>query len=120
MGLAVAGVLAVGLVPAGTVSAFEGGLTAGKEAAGQGEGLSNAQEPTELVEQVINIILYAAGILAVGFLIFGGIKYVTSSGDSSKVKAAKDTIMYAVIGLAVTILAYVIVNFVITAINSTD
>jgi hypothetical protein len=46
-------------------------------------------------------------------IIVGGIRYVTSAGDSSKVKAAKDTIMYSVVGLAIAILAYAIVNFVI-------
>jgi hypothetical protein len=47
-------------------------------------------------------------------IIFGGIRYVTSTGDSSRVKAAKDTVTYAVIGLIVALLAYAIVNFVLT------
>ena len=47
-------------------------------------------------------------------LIWGGILYTTSSGDSNKVTTAKNTIMYAVIGLVVAIFAYAIVNFVLT------
>ena len=62
---------------------------------------------------VINVILYVLGALAVAFIIYGGIKYTMSGGDSAKVKSAKDTIMYAVVGLIVAILAYAIVNFVI-------
>jgi uncharacterized membrane protein YjfL (UPF0719 family) len=47
-------------------------------------------------------------------IIVGGIKYVISNGDSSKVKSAKDTIMYSVVGLVVALLAYAIVKFVLT------
>jgi hypothetical protein len=46
-------------------------------------------------------------------IIVGGIRYTTSNGDSGRIKAAKDTITYAVVGLVVAILAYAIVNFVI-------
>ena len=46
-------------------------------------------------------------------LIIGGFRYVTSNGDSSQVTAAKNTIMYSVIGLIIAIFAYGIVNFVV-------
>ena len=49
-------------------------------------------------------------------LIWGGIRYVLSGGDSGAVSSAKKTILYAVVGLIVAILAYAIVNFVITTI----
>ena len=67
----------------------------------------------ETVQTIINVILWVVGVISVGFIIYGGVKYAMSSGDSSKVKAAKDTLMYAVIGLIVSLLAYAIVNFVI-------
>ena len=63
---------------------------------------------------IVNGILYFVGILSVIMLIWGGILYTTSSGDSNKVTTAKNTIMYAVIGLVVAIFAYAIVNFVLT------
>lgn len=66
------------------------------------------------ITTIVNILLYIIGVLSVIVIIFGGIRYVTSTGDSSRVKAAKDTITYAVIGLAIAILAYAIVNFVLT------
>ena len=47
-------------------------------------------------------------------LIIGGIRYVISSGDSGQVQSAKNTILYAVVGLVVVIMAYAIVNFVVT------
>ena len=51
-------------------------------------------------------------------LIWGGIRYTTSAGDSNKVTAAKNTVLYAIVGLVVAILAYAIVNMVIGKITS--
>jgi hypothetical protein len=48
-------------------------------------------------------------------LIIGGIRYTVSNGDSAAVTSAKNTILYAVIGIVVAILAYALVNFVITS-----
>ena len=66
-------------------------------------------------KDVINIMLFIIGAIAVIMIIYGGIRYTTSAGDSSHVKAAKDTILYAVVGLVVAILAFAIVNFVVGA-----
>jgi hypothetical protein len=53
-------------------------------------------------------------------LIYGGLRYVISGGDSKKVTDAKNTIMYAIIGLIIAILSYAIVNFVINSIGGTE
>lgn len=66
------------------------------------------------IKNIVNIFLYIIGVLSVIMIIVGGLRYTTSAGDSSRIKAAKDTIMYAVIGLAVALVAYAIVNFVLT------
>lgn len=66
-----------------------------------------------IIKNVINVMLYAAGIIAVVMIIIGGINYAISSGDNAKVTSAKNAIFYAVIGLIVAALAYAIVNFVI-------
>ena len=82
--------------------------------------------PAELVgidgvfTKITNTILYAVGIISVIMLIYGGLRYVISGGDSKKVTDAKNTIMYAIIGLIIAILAYAIVNFVINAIGGTS
>ncbi len=65
--------------------------------------------------QVTNTILYFVGIIAVIMLIWGGIRYVVSGGDAKKVTDAKNTILYAIIGLIISFLAYAIVQFVIDA-----
>ena len=70
------------------------------------------------IATILNYVIGILGIVAVGVIIIGGVTYMTSSGDASKVKKAKDTILYGVIGLIVVALAFAIVNFVITGINS--
>ena len=65
------------------------------------------------ITKIINAIIAVLGILAVVVIILGGIQYMTSNGDAGKVKKAKDTILYGVIGLIIVILSAAIVNFVI-------
>ena len=65
------------------------------------------------IPNILNIIIGAIAIVAVVVMIIGGITYMTSSGDAGKVKKAKDTILYGIIGLVVCALAYAIVNWVI-------
>jgi hypothetical protein len=67
-----------------------------------------------LITRVINVMLFIIGVLSVIMIVYGGILYVISAGDSGRVSKAKNTIMYAIVGLVVALLAYAIVNFVIT------
>lgn len=66
-----------------------------------------------LITQIINIFSIVVGVVAVIMIIVGGFKYITSGGDSSNVSAAKNTIIYAIIGLVVVALAQFIVKFVL-------
>lgn len=68
-----------------------------------------------LIRRVINGLLFCLGIISVLIIIYGGIRYTISGGDSNSVVAAKNTILYAVIGLVVAMMAYAIVNFVVSA-----
>lgn len=63
---------------------------------------------------IVNVLLFIIGAVSVIMIIFGGFRYVTSGGDSGGVTSAKNTILYAVVGLVVALLAYAIVNFVLT------
>ena len=78
-------------------------------------GQENTTSLEDNIKTVTNVLLFVLGAIAVIMIIIGGIRYATSNGDASATKAAKDTIMYAVIGLIVAILAYAIVRFVIEA-----
>ena len=74
---------------------------------GTSDGISN------VIINVINGIVGILALVAVVAIIVGGVQYMTSTGDSGKVKKAKDTILYALIGLIICALAFAIVNFVI-------
>ncbi|MBQ9484863.1 hypothetical protein IJU85_02050 [Candidatus Saccharibacteria bacterium] len=65
------------------------------------------------VSNILNAIIGVLGLVAVVVIIIGGVSYMTSAGDAGKVKKAKDTILYGVIGLIIVALAFAIVNFVI-------
>lgn len=78
-----------------------------------GDDGSNDVKLENRFQDVVNIILFVLGAIAVIMIIVGGIRYVVSAGDTSAMTNAKNTILYAVIGLVIAILAYAIVNFVI-------
>ena len=62
---------------------------------------------------VLNSVYFAVSIAAVGVIVFGGFRYTLSQGDSGKIKRAKDTIMYALIGLLIVLSAFTITNFIL-------
>lgn len=66
-----------------------------------------------VIQTIVNILLFIIGLAAVIMIVIGGLRYVLSGGDSNATKGAKDTVLYAVIGLVVAIMAYAIVNFVV-------
>ena len=65
------------------------------------------------VTNILNGVVAVLGLVCVVVIIIGGVNYMTSSGDAGKVKKAKDTILYGLIGLTVCVLAFAIVNFVL-------
>lgn len=73
---------------------------------------------TGIFTQITNTALAVVGLIAVIMLIFGGIRYIVSGGDQKKVTNAKNTILYAIIGLIISLLAYAIVNFVLNALSA--
>ena len=71
-----------------------------------------------IITDIVNIFSVIVGIVSVIMIIYGGFRYVTSGGDSGNVSSAKNTIIYAIIGLVVVALAQFIVRFVLTQTNS--
>ncbi len=67
---------------------------------------------------VVNVMLFIIGAISVIMLIWGGIRYTTSGGASAAVTSAKNTIMYAIIGLVVAFLAFAVVNWVLGAVST--
>ncbi|MDB5168027.1 MAG: hypothetical protein JWO55_285 [Candidatus Saccharibacteria bacterium] len=106
------------VVPTGTASAINVFDKCGSGGKGGGStevcGAAQNDNATSMAKVIINTLLYILGIIAVIMIVIGGIKYTASNGEASRVKSAKDTIMYSVVGLIVAIFAYAIVNFVVT------
>lgn len=69
--------------------------------------------PENLIATIVNVLLFIIGAISVLMIIIGGILYAVSAGDSGQVTKAKNTILYAVVGLVIAFLAYAIVNFVV-------
>ena len=64
------------------------------------------------LQTILSTVFLLAGGIALIFIVVGGLKYVLSAGDPSQTAKAKDTILYAVIGLIIALLAFVIVGLV--------
>lgn len=96
---------------------FAGSCNSATQGTASGNAICDAQKDpdslTKIITNVINGILFMLGIAAVIMIILGGVRYVTSNGEPNNIKAAKDTILYSVIGLVVAIMAFAIVNFVV-------
>lgn len=72
----------------------------------------------KLITQIINIFSVIVGIIAVIMVIYGGLKFITSGGDSGRLTSAKQTILYAIIGLIIVALAQFVVKFVLSKANN--
>ena len=90
-----------------TLIRFAADADPGKYIKGDGDGLPGT------IINIINAVIGILGLVCVIVIILGGVQYMVSTGESSKVKKAKDTILYGVIGLVICVLAFAIVNFVI-------
>lgn len=103
------------LLPQQTFGATKDDICAGVALTGgscTGSGTGPTVESTIAV--VINVLSLIVGVIAVIMIIIAGLRYITSGGDSNSTKGAKDTILYAIIGLVVVAMAQVIVRFVLS------
>lgn len=73
---------------------------------------------TTLAQQITKWFSIIVGAISIIMIIYGGFRYITSGGDSGKVGNAKNTLIYAIVGLIIVVLAQIIVNFVITQTGS--
>ena len=81
-----------------------------------GSSCGNANINT-IFSAITNALIFIIGALSVIMIIVGGLRYVTSNGDPKQAEAARNTIMYAVIGVIIAIASFAIVNFVVTHIK---
>ncbi len=122
LAVAFVGVLSVGATPAHAANCDTSNLSvAGGANCGQGN-----EQPEELFggndsmfKKITDVMLFIIGAISVIMLIVGGIRYTVSGGDQGAVQGAKNTILYAIVGIIVAILAYAVVNFVTTQFSQT-
>lgn len=94
------------------------GAASGETTKCQGATLSGSSGGIKrLAETIVNIFSIIIGAIAIIMLLYGGLRYITSGGDSGRVGNAKNTLLYAIIGLVIVALAQIIVNFVLSASN---
>jgi hypothetical protein len=125
--VAMFGLALVPLLPSPTYAATGGAAKEAERAVCEAEGYtyddttgcdrSGELEINDVIHNVINVMLFIIGILSVIMIIFGGIKYTTSAGDKSKADSAKSTIIYAVVGLVVAIVAFALVQWVFSVLS---
>lgn len=114
-GAALISPLSANAASANCTSDASGGLSGGAGCAQGADQQSDLFGSNGIFKTITNVLLFVIGAISVIMLIIGGIRYVVSGGDSGAVTSAKNTILYAVVGIVVAILAYALVNFVISS-----
>lgn len=113
-GLTVASATTIGFSP---IASAQNPVIEGAESA-RGSGMpATLLGDGGVLTTITNTLLFIAGALAVIMIIFGGLRYATSGGNASAVTAAKNTILYAIVGLIIALLAFAAVNWVLGAIT---
>lgn len=102
-----------------SASLFDGAKGEACQGAGVGEGCdaAAATKTQGLIKSGLNIFSAIIGVIAVVMIMIGGISYITSQGEPAKTATAKNTLLYAAIGLVVAALAQVFVQFVLKKFN---
>lgn len=114
--LIVAALLVLGVTPAQAYDPYNGVECSGKAAK---SAVCHAQTsnplagPDSTIAHITTIVATIAGGIAIIILLVGSIRYITSGGDAGNVKKAKDTILYALIGIAVIVLARTLIIYVL-------
>jgi hypothetical protein len=70
--------------------------------------------PNSILAKVVNILSLVSGVVAVIVILIGGVKMITSSGDSNSVASARQTVMYAVVSIIIVVFAQIIVRFLLS------
>jgi len=105
----------------GTTANIQGCLKTGACLSTDANTCSQASNPNgavnNIITTVINIFSLLVGVIAVIMIIYGGIRFILSGGDSGNVSSARNTIIYAIVGLIIVALAQIIVHFVLARVT---
>jgi hypothetical protein len=107
----VATILSISITPISF--AFDRTMSEGADAARGVDQAATLFGATGIFTTISNVMLFIVGAISVIMVIIGGLRYVISGGNSTNITAAKNTILYAIVGLIISIMAYAIINFVL-------
>ena len=93
--------------------AFDGTVSSGADAARGNGQTANLVGNDGVFQTITSVLLYILGAVSVIMIIIGGLRYVVSGGNASNVTAAKNTILYAIVGIIIALLSYAIIKFVL-------
>ena len=110
--LALITVQSVGAATCDSSTTATNGNPATGAACAQTSGVSGTLSVTSLIQTISNVLIFGVGAISVIVLIIGGLRYVVSGGNAAQVQGAKNTILYAIVGIVVSIAAYALVQFV--------
>lgn len=97
---------------------FESPNSIGVSSCTTGGSVSATFQIEAFIQNIISLLSWGIGLVAVFMIILGGFKYITSGGESTGVTAAKNTILYAIIGLVIVALSQIIVRFILGRIST--
>ncbi|MFZ1360792.1 MAG: hypothetical protein WAS27_02080 [Candidatus Saccharimonadales bacterium] len=115
----VAVVIGVVAAPDTFAANFSLGMSDGASAARGVDQATDLFGEVGIFRTITNVLLFLIGAISVIMLIIGGLRYVVSGGDATAVQGAKNTILYAIVGVVVAILSYAAVGFVISSFTGT-
>lgn len=110
------------IAPVSAVTCADGQSESKLEDCPEWDGAGGVADNTDLMSvltTIINVVVGVVGFVAVAMIVMGGISYATSQGDAAKTKKGMNTILYGVVGLVVALLAFAIVNFVLSSVFGT-
>lgn len=81
---------------------------------------NGTDQVNSFIKTIVNVFTAIVGVVAVIMIVVGGFQYITSGGDSGKISTAKNTIIYAIIGLVFVALAQIFVQFVLNKLTQTS
>ena len=105
--------LAIMVVP--VAMGFDGSIQGGADSARGQDQTAALFGQTGIFRTITNVLLFVLGAISVIMIIIGGLRYVVSGGNATAVTAAKNTILYAIVGVIVALLAYAVINFVLNS-----
>lgn len=115
LGAIIASFVVVFAAPLSLAQSFDMSISDGAESARGVDQAADLFGATGIFTTITNVLLFVVGAISVIMVIIGGLRYIISGGNTANVATAKNTVLYAIIGIVVALFAYAIVNFVLSS-----